>query len=284
MNKRSPGKAKHGDNEALSKQQKLITPSWPAPDFIKVFCTTRYAFNGHSAAPFEQFNVGLHVGDVSEHVYQNRQQLPFNDVTWLEQVHGTHVIELPTKKIATKDLSIKESSIKPLPIKEHDLKADASFTRKSNIACVVMTADCLPILMCDRKGRWVAAIHAGWRGLADGIIEQSLLNIQNSYPDFFKAEDILVWLGPAIGANAFEVGQDVFNVFQDYSSAFSSTNNSGKYLCDIYAIAREKLLRKGIHQVFGGEYCTFSNPDLFYSFRRDGITGRMAAMICICDE
>lgn len=238
-----------------------IIPVWPAPISVRALCTTRCIELGRSKAPYDQFNMAEHVGDSSEVVINNRSQLPCPNITWLEQIHSVRSIELP--------------------VTNQDLKADASFTLQPETTCVVMTADCLPILVCDKKGRWVGAIHAGWRGLANGIIEKTLISIKNKYSESFQTEDVLIWMGPAIGSNAFEVGQEVYDAFDGHSKAFQPLSTEGKYLCNLYQIARTKLRKFGISHVFGGDFCTYSDTEHFYSYRRDGITGRMASLIWI---
>lgn len=241
-----------------------ILPQWSVPPFIKAASTTRHGF-GHSPSPYHHFNLAQHVGDIADSVNSNRALLPFPHLHWLEQVHGTEAVQLPTN-----DLS---------------LVADASFTFEMGVTCVVMTADCLPILLCDSQGRWVAAIHAGWRGLASGIIESTLQKIQDTAPHLYKSEDVRAWLGPAIGQDAFEVGEDVVNAFPRFPHAFKEKAThlglDNKFTGDLYLLARETLQLAGVTAVSGGEYCTFSDPTRFYSYRRDGQTGRMASLITI---
>ena len=174
---------------------------------------------------------------------------------WLNQVHGTHVATLPI---------------------DSPLEADASVAiRASDVSCV-MTADCLPVFLCDKKGSRVSAIHAGWRGLAAGVIE-SAFEALGAEPD-----QVLAWMGPAIGPQAFEVGQDVVEAFADSSTpeSFQSTK-PGKWLANIYDLARVRFQRLGIRQIYGGDLCTYSDPKRFFSYRRDKVTGRMASMIWI---
>lgn len=230
---------------------KLVTPNWPAPPNVKAFSTTRHG--GASELPYASLNLGLHVGDNPEVVLQNRDCLPLDyHPCWLNQVHGTQVIEYTDSPVSLPD-------------------ADGCYSNKLHQPCVVMTADCLPVLVTDTKGSFVAAIHCGWRGLAGGILEQFF----NHLPD---SESILVWLGPAIGPTAFEVGIDVLNSFPEQSIAFQPSDN-GKYLANLYQLTRLRLERLGIYNVYCDEQCTFSNHDDFFSFRRDGVTGRMASII-----
>lgn len=235
----------------------LIYPDWPAPEGVKAVSSTR--LGGFSRPPWEGLNLGDHVGDDPSAVAANRRQL-FQMIgapqspCWLQQVHGARVV----------------------PASRQGCEADASITGKPGEVCAVMTADCLPLLLCDLQGTRVAAVHAGWRGLAAGVIENTL--------DGFDCppRDILAWLGPAIGPSAFEVGSEVRQVFllqdQQASQAFMP-NREDHWLADIYQLARLKLLRKGVQHVYGGDYCTYSDPRRFFSYRRDGQTGRMASLI-----
>lgn len=238
-----------------------IAADWPAPDFIKAGVTTRAG--GVSAKPFNNLNIATHVGDKLSDVEKNRSillhdlKIP-NAPQWLEQTHSTETILLP-------------NSIK-IP------KADASYTLEKNIVCAVMTADCLPLLITDEKGGCVAAIHAGWRGLCDGIIEATIKKLPA------EAESLLVWMGPAIGADVYEIGKEVYDAYtaidEDTKEAFTPTTE-GHWLFDIYQLAKLKLNKIGIKKIYGGEHCTFSEEDNFFSYRRDNVTGRMASMIWI---
>lgn len=241
----------------------LIIPGWPAHPHILAGCTIRCG--GDSCGPYHGNNMALHVGDDPEAVQRNRsrllQQLALNsEPSWLEQTHGIHIINLDEGRV--------------------EYRGDASFTCRANTTAVVLTADCLPLLFRSKAVNCVAAVHAGWRGLAAGIIEACYTQL-NRY-----ASDFEVWLGPAIGAQVFEVGSDVYAAFmqQDpgHATGFTAKNNQ-HWLMDIYHIARQKLLALGIARsdIYGGEYCTYSQPDLFYSYRRDGTTGRMASFISI---
>ncbi len=218
--------------------------------------TTR--IGGVSKSPYDSFNLATHVEDDLEHVLENRRllktelNLPVSPF-WLEQIHSNTIVEVSTDLI--------------LP------KADASFTTQKNVVCVVMTADCLPVLLCSKNGEKIAAVHAGWRGLESGIISKTVAAL--------KTTDLSVWLGAAIGANCFEVGDDVRNAFlkksADYSTAFKQ--HGSQWLCDIYQMARIELLHLEITDVFGGEFCTVTDSAHFYSYRRDKKTGRMATLI-----
>lgn len=234
----------------------LIYPDWPAPQNVLAYSTTREG--GVSTGVYRGLNLGQHVGDESELVQHNRQLLPAaSDLVWLQQVHGSQCVALDSSSL-------------------QDQAADASYTKYKSIACVVMTADCLPVLICDQHGTEVAAVHCGWRGLAAGVLSQTLAR--------FTAPNaqLLAWLGPAIGPQAFEVGEDVKQAFAaGTQSAFIETNRPGKYLADIYQLAKFELAKAGVERVFGGDYCTYSQPELFYSYRRDGQTGRMASAIVL---
>jgi len=242
---------------------KKIIPDWPAPENINAFCTTRQG--GISGTPFDTFNIAGHVNDSPESIFENRKRLlaslPLQtQLQWLNQVHGNNVVCADENFLSNPD-------------------ADASYARESNNACVVMTADCLPILLCDKQGRQVAALHAGWRSLAAGIIENTVATFEN-----MEKKDVLAWFGPAIGPDAFEVGQDVFDVFikkdTNAVSAFKQISQT-KWLANIYQLAKIELNQRGITQIYGGDFCTFNEPSRFYSYRRDGQTGRMASLIYI---
>lgn len=234
-----------------------ITPNWPAPAHVHAATTLRSG--GVSLAGFKSLNPAEHVNDQPEHVLTNRQYikdmlaLPSEPV-WLQQTHSTYVV------------CADQTSVRP--------EADASYTTKKNVVCAVLTADCLPVLLCDKQGTQVAAIHGGWRGLLNGIIENTLLKMSDS--------EILAWLGPAIGAQCFEVGDDVRSAFIDKSVQFSGAfkqQAKGKYLANIYHIASILLNQAGVRQIFGGNYCTVTDKERFYSYRRDAQTGRMASLI-----
>ncbi|MBS0312492.1 MAG: peptidoglycan editing factor PgeF [Proteobacteria bacterium] len=234
----------------------LIVPDWPAPARVKSLMTTRVG--GVSQPPWASLNLGDHVGDDPDHVAANRahlrQQLPA-EPGWLRQVHSARVVELG---------------------RETNPEADAAFTREPGQVCAVLTADCLPVLFCDRSGSVVAAAHAGWRGLAGGVLESTVAAMR------VAPGDILAWMGPAIGPHAFEVGDDVRKIFMvshpETAAAFAP-HAPGKWLADIYQLARIRLGHIGVQAVYGGGRCTFNESDSFYSYRRDGVTGRMASLI-----
>lgn len=238
-----------------------IIPDWPAPAAVRACVTTREG--GVSLAPYTSLNLGNHVGDVPAHVAQNRARvraaLP-TEPLWLKQTHGLQVANAAQAQAET--------------------EADASVARQPDQVCAVMTADCLPVLFCDQAGTVVGAAHAGWRGLADGILEQTVAAMQ------VPPGQIMAWLGPAIGSDKFEVGEDVLAVFvadlPDALAAFQ-TIKPDKWLADIYQLARLRLARLGVHQVYGGGLCTYTDATRFYSYRRDGVTGRMASLIWLAD-
>jgi hypothetical protein len=237
----------------------MIVPDWPAPGNVRSASTTRAG--GVSAPPYDTFNLAEHVGDSAAAVAANRARLQQHldlpsSPLWLEQVHGRQVVDAAT------------AGLRPA--------ADASFTRQPGHVCAVMTADCLPVLFCDRAGTAVAAAHAGWRGLAAGVLEASVEAMA------VDPGQVLAWLGPAIGAQAFEVGDEVRTAFTAAHAqavdAFVIRPN-GRWLADIYALARIRLQAVGIGAVYGGGHCTYSEPDGFFSYRREQVTGRMASLI-----
>lgn len=249
----------------------MIIPQWPAPKNVHSLATDRERSSklGMSLPPFSRLNLGDHVGDVPAHVHSNRQQLlsqleKCDDVRWLQQIHG----------VECADASL---------ISDGD-KADASFTQKNNLACSVMTADCLPVLFCDLQGRQVAAAHAGWRGLAKGILRQTVTKfLDNDIP----ADQVIAWLGPAISQSAFEVGEEVQQAFlYDYKgnpwadeSCFRAGEGDRLY-ANLYQLARLQLKSLGLSGVYGGDdrLCTYSS-ERFFSYRRESITGRQASLI-----
>ncbi len=239
-----------------------IIPDWPAPEHVRAYSTTREG--GVSQGAWDSLNLATHVEDDSNHVAENRRRLTDallipNEPYWLEQVHGTEVVrpELTTTQCA-----------------------DAAFTQQSDTPCVVMTADCLPVLFCDEQGTAVAAAHAGWRGLAAGVLEQTL----NCFEDPSK---VMAWMGPAIGPEHFEVGDEVREVFVRQHSQTESAfveSRPGHWMADIFQLARQRLLATGVSQIYGGGICTYADADHFYSFRRESVTGRMASLIWLSDD
>lgn len=240
----------------------FIVPDWPAPDAVRAYSTTRAG--GVSTGVWSSLNLSTDVGDDPAAVAHNRVhvraelQLP-SEPCWLKQVHGSCVVDWDRTD----------------PIKRP--KADAGTTTQPGVVCAVLTADCLPVLLCDVQATRVAAVHAGWRGLAAGVIESALST-------FASTIGVMAWLGPAIGPESFEVGDDVRDAFlgadPETSPAFHA-HGSGKWYTDLYALARHRLQRAGVTQVYGGGACTLRDARRYYSYRRDGITGRMATLIWI---
>jgi polyphenol oxidase len=234
----------------------FIIPDWPAPANVKALQTTRAG--GISTGSYASLNLGDHVKDNPLHVAHNRQSLsPFlpTEPVWLQQVHGIRVIDASTSSCLE--------------------TADASFSTRKEVVCVTMTADCLPVLLCDEAGTVVAAIHAGWRSLCDGVIEAAVEVMPG------EASHLMAWLGPAIGPEAFEVGGEVRQQFivHDAQAEAAFRPHGNKWLGDLYTIARQRLQSSGITRIYGGGRCTYSEPESFFSFRRDGDTGRMATFI-----
>ena len=217
--------------------------------------------------------MGHHVGDDPQAVAANRvllhELLPENaKVQWLSQIHGTEVVRAGVSGIS-----------------DDYPEADACWTKESRMACAILSADCLPVLLCNLKGTIVAAAHAGWRGLLNGVLEQTVETIRT------QDDQLLAWMGPAIGSEAFEVGSEVKSSFIDAANNKSrdqvnrcftpSTRNSERYMADLFALAKLRLNQVGVNRIYGGGLCTYSNADRFFSYRRDGQTGRMASLICI---
>jgi YfiH family protein len=242
----------------------LILPEWSAPRHIKAFTTTRRG--GISEGPYQTMNLGLHVGDEHAAVLENRRRLlqvmsmPCEPL-WLNQTHSAKVIDADVQGVCA---------------------ADGAYTDHSGVVLAVLTADCLPIVIVDRDGIELAVVHAGWRGLAGGIVE-------NAVGRFRSVCGLQAWLGPAIGSRAFEVGDDVKTAFVtkvgSHEQFFKPGISAGKYWCDLYALARAELVAAGCDQVFGGQYCTYSQSEYFHSHRRDGTpSGRMATVAWIVDS
>jgi YfiH family protein len=242
----------------MSGTEPFLLPCWPAPAGVHAATTLRTG--GVSAGPYASLNPALHVGDDPKAVVRNRQficeklALP-SEPFWLEQIHGNKIVKAATET--------------GLP------QADASYTDAPGVVCAVLTADCLPLLLCSSDGQRIAAVHAGWRGLAAGIIGNAVAAL--------GGKDLLVWLGPAIGPERFEVGEDVRAAFVQqspvFAEAFRPHREEGKWLADIYRLARIELNALGITSIYGGRFCTVAEPDRFFSYRRDTVTGRMATLI-----
>ena len=241
----------------MSLLEHCIIPDWPAPVNVKALQTTRRG--GISGAPYDSLNLGDHVGDAPLAVAHNRillNTLLPSEPVWLEQVHGTKVVNADIADC--------------LP------HADACIARHRAAVCVVMTADCLPILLCDTRGTVVGAAHAGWKGLAAGVIESTVRAMD------VAPQDLMAWLGPAISQQAFEVGKEVRALFVDadpQTAAAFIPGQQGKWLADIYRLARLRLNALGTTQIYGGSYCTYRESEKFFSYRRDGVTGRMGTFI-----
>lgn len=227
-----------------------LIPDWPAPVAVKSFFTTR--MGGFSRAPYESLNLALHVDDDPQIVQRNRRLLPVpGDPLWLNQVHS--------------DTCIDASRVVPMAA---PAQADASFTREAGRVLVVMVADCLPVLLASTDGSVIAVAHAGWRGLANGVIESTLTSIGGG--------DMMAWLGPAIGPCHYVVGAEVRHCFPE-QTGFAAMPD-GQFAMDLYSIARQQLEALGV-ACFGGGYCTYCDEAQFFSYRRDGVTGRMAGLI-----
>ena len=237
-----------------------LQADWPAP--AHVHAGTSWRQGGISQGVYASLNLAMHVGDDIQAVLENRHRLGLPaEPVWLNQVHGLAVVD------AGKVLELAS---------EQAIDADASYTNAAGVICAVLTADCLPVLLCDRAGTRVAAVHAGWRGLAAGVIERAVTALQ------LPGEQLLAWLGPAIGPHAYEVGDEVRETFlqgdADADTAFRP-NRPGHWWMNIYQLARQRLADMGVTEVYGGEHCTYQDKDNFYSYRRDGVTGRMASVI-----
>lgn len=238
-----------------------LIPDWPAPSCVRALMTTRSG--GLCTAPFDGFNLATHVGDNPASVAANREALRAwlpAEPLWLNQVHGLTVAEAGRESAGC--------------------EGDAAIARCHDQVCVVMTADCLPVLFCDIQGTVVAAAHAGWRGLANGVLEATVARMQK------PPSEILAWFGAAIGPSAFEVGAEVRTAFMDQHShaAAAFVRQGDRYWADLYALARIRLVSAGVTQLFGGGLCTFRDAARFYSYRRDGRTGRMASLIWLAQE
>ncbi|MDR0576454.1 MAG: peptidoglycan editing factor PgeF [Candidatus Accumulibacter sp.] len=241
-----------------------IVPGWPAPGRVGSLATTRRGGSGGGA--FASLNLGDHVGDEPATVAANREivhrRIGARPV-WLKQVHGARVVDAAQCAGASPP------------------EADAAFTRQPGVACAVMTADCLPVLFCDSAGTVVAAAHAGWRGLLAGVLEATVAAMNAPGPE------LMAWLGPAIGPQAFEVGGEVREAFIDADPAAAAAfrpAHGGKWLADIYLLARQRLAGSGLTRVSGGGLCTASDAERFFSYRRDGQTGRMASLIWLAGK
>lgn len=236
----------------------FVHPEWPAPASIRACVTTRAG--GVSLSPYATFNLGEHVGDRPERVLENRRRLRRmlalpNEPYWLRQIHGKRVVEARHEPAG--------------------VDADGAWSAAAGVVCAILVADCLPVLFADIGGTVVAAAHAGWRGLAGGVLEQAV----SSLP--VPPAQLLAWMGPAIGQSSFEVGEEVRSLFLEMDSEAGQAfvpSPAGRWLADLYTLARRRLHRAGVQRVYGGDFCTF-REQRFFSYRRDGVTGRMAALI-----
>lgn len=249
----------------------FLEPVWTKSERVKAFTTTR--FGGVSQPPFNELNLGLNAGDVPEDVLENRsilkKCLPAEPL-WLRQVHGTAV----------------STPVSRLTHSTNPYEADAAVTNVPNEVLAILTADCMPVLFTSANGEVVGAAHAGWRGLSSGVLETTILEMCALTPGL-SPNNISAWMGPAIGSKAFEVGEDVLQAFSSTPSevianAFLPINDSpGKYLANLYLLAEDRLRRAGINSIAGGGFCTHTDRTNFFSYRRDGVTGRFATLIWI---
>ncbi len=237
--------------------ERCLIPDWPAPKNVRSLQTTR--IGGVSVAPYDSFNLGDHVGDASHSVARNRQMLATlmpSEPVWLQQVHGTVVADADNAGCL--------------------ILADASVAHRRGAVCVAMTADCLPVLLCDEAGTVVGVAHAGWKGLAAGVIDATVQSMG------VAPHKLMAWFGPAISQRAFEVGEEVRAEFIAHHAQAAEAflhGTEGKWLADIYLLARQRLHALGVSRVYGGEHCTYNDPARFFSYRRDGMTGRMGTFI-----
>jgi YfiH family protein len=250
---------------------KFIKPSWPAPHQVQSLISTR--LGGLSQAPYDFLNLGDHVGDSPELVSRNRDllraHLPSNPI-WLQQIHST-IVSIPDQRIE---------------VTGQPIVADAIISITPNEVLTIVTADCLPILFAANDGSIIGAAHAGWKGLCAGILENTVSAMLSVRPHL-KSSDLYAYMGPAIGPKCYEVGEDVYSAFQASSVGIEKgdfqdiPNRKGKYLANLYSIATNRLLALGLKQVDGGQMCTFSDLENFYSYRRNAVTGRFASLIWI---
>jgi YfiH family protein len=260
------------------------TADWPAPTWVRTWNTVREG--GVSVGPYSSLNLGSRCGDNPQHVIENRHRVVNAlgvEPLWLHQVHGVTVLEVgPHPGLGS---SFFRGASPEAP--DAEPQADASVVRQTHRAAVALTADCMPLLFCTPQKRVVAAAHAGWRGMAAGILEATLEAMA------VAPRDIMVWLGPTIGPSAFEVGDEVRAVFVAQSAnaarAFTSSNDPGnapvKWQANLVTLARQRLTACGVEHIYGGNHCTASNPTQFYSHRRDlGVTGRMGSFIWMAED
>ncbi len=240
-------------------QPDWIVPDWPAPKRVRALVTTRAG--GASRGPYASFNLGAHVGDDPAAVARNRERLRASlpaDPVWLQQVHGTEVVDAATAP--------------PLA------RADAAVARTRHAVCAVLTADCVPVLLASRGGEAVAIAHAGWRGLAAGVIEAAVARMD------VPPASVIAWLGPAIGPRAYEVGPEVREAFVRRDAAAAAAfapRRDDRFLADLFMLARQRLAAAGVAEVYGGGRCTYTEAERFYSYRREPATGRFASLVWI---
>jgi polyphenol oxidase len=242
----------------------VIRPQWDVPSNVHAAVTLRTG--GVSAAPFASLNVGMHVGDTPAAVEENRRRIRTTlalpeEPAWLEQEHGNRVLDLDRESLA---------------LDETARRADAAFTRTRGRICAIQVADCMPVLLASREGTAVAAAHAGWRGLAAGVLEATVKSLG------CKASELRAWLGPAISQAHFEVGDEVREAFVSADAEAADCfvrNSAGRWQCDLYGLARQRLAVLGVPCVQGGAFCTYAEPERFFSYRRDGRCGRMVALL-----
>jgi polyphenol oxidase len=240
-------------------QPDWIIPDWPAPRNVRAVVTTRAG--GSSRGPYDSFNLGAHVGDDPAAVERNRERLRASlpaDPVWLQQVHGTKVVDAATA----------------LPL----ARADAAVARIRHVVCAVLTADCVPVLLAGRGGDVVAIAHAGWRGLSAGVIEAAVASTGT------PAASVIAWLGPAIGPRAYEVGPEVREAFVRRDAAAAAAfvpRHDDRFLADLFMLARQRLAAAGVGAVYGGGRCTYTEAERFYSYRREPATGRFASLVWI---
>jgi YfiH family protein len=248
----------------MSAEALVLYPDWPAPANVGAAVTLRSG--GVSRAPYASLNLAQHVGDARTAVIENRRRvrselaLPCEPL-WLAQLHGTRV---------------HDADAEPSVPGAAPPAADAAITRAGNHVLAVLVADCLPVLLARRDGAAIAIAHAGWRGLAAGVLEAALEALAS------PPGELLAWLGPAIGTRHFEVGDEVLEAFTRHDAAARSAftpNGRGRWQCDLHGLARQRLRSAGLQALYGERRCTFSEPERFYSYRRDGVTGRMAALL-----
>ena len=254
----------------LRSAPQLITPDWPAPDNVFAAMTTR--LGGVSVVPYDSLNMGYATADDRANVAQNERlvaaslKVATSAIRWVYQVHGVdvhHAEALPLNE----------------PLGATTIQGDAIVSQTPGLVCGIKVADCMPVLFAANDGSAVGATHAGWRGLSGGVLERTVAQMR------CKAENIVAWLGPCIGPNAFEVGEDVRQAFVDYDAAaekfFAPRAEQGKFLCDMFGLALLRLNSIGVTQIAVSGRCTVSEPEFFYSHRRDKVTGRMAAFVSI---